>query len=175
MSNFAPYMGHVGKILLLMSILRNRLTSNQVHQLKICNNVSSGIDQRKHQSSSSPRLLCAVNSPVTGEFPAQMASNAENVSIWWRHHASTPLLYHKKVLVSIERCPRVFSSQPFHYNHDPPLWSIHRGNKFHSTMISIRCPTTHQAWLLPVTHEWFGHNMNQSGLLSKTNIKAVAQ
>ena len=30
--------------------------------------------------------LCAGNSPVTGEFPAQMASNAENVSIWWRHH-----------------------------------------------------------------------------------------
>ena len=23
----------------------------------------------------------------TGEFPAQMASNAENASIWWRHHA----------------------------------------------------------------------------------------
>ena len=22
----------------------------------------------------------------TGEFPAQRASNAENVSIWWRHH-----------------------------------------------------------------------------------------
>ena len=30
--------------------------------------------------------LCAGNSPVTGEFPAQMASNAENISIWWRHH-----------------------------------------------------------------------------------------
>ena len=30
--------------------------------------------------------LCVGNSPVTGEFPAQMASNAENVSIWWRHH-----------------------------------------------------------------------------------------
>ena len=26
------------------------------------------------------------NSPGTGEFPAQMASNAENVSIWWRRH-----------------------------------------------------------------------------------------
>ena len=25
------------------------------------------------------------NSPVNGEFPAQLASNAENVSIWWRH------------------------------------------------------------------------------------------
>ena len=30
--------------------------------------------------------LCAGNSTVTSEFPAQMASNAENVSIWWRHH-----------------------------------------------------------------------------------------
>ena len=26
------------------------------------------------------------NPPVTGEFPSQRASNAENVSIWWRHH-----------------------------------------------------------------------------------------
>ena len=25
----------------------------------------------------------------TGEFPAQMVSNAENVSIWWRHHGKT--------------------------------------------------------------------------------------
>ena len=23
---------------------------------------------------------------MTSEFPAQMASNTENVSIWWRHH-----------------------------------------------------------------------------------------
>ena len=30
--------------------------------------------------------LCEGNSPMTGEFPAQRASNAENVSIWWRHH-----------------------------------------------------------------------------------------
>ena len=30
--------------------------------------------------------ICAGNSPGTGEFPAQMASYAENVSIWWRHH-----------------------------------------------------------------------------------------
>ena len=32
--------------------------------------------------------LCAGNSPVPGEFPAQMASNAEIVSIWWRHRVS---------------------------------------------------------------------------------------
>ena len=30
--------------------------------------------------------LCVGNSPVAGEFPAQMANNAENVSTWWRHH-----------------------------------------------------------------------------------------
>ena len=30
--------------------------------------------------------LCAGNSPMTGEIPAQMASYVENVSIWWRHH-----------------------------------------------------------------------------------------
>ena len=30
--------------------------------------------------------LCAGNSPGTGEFPAQMTSNAENAFICWRHH-----------------------------------------------------------------------------------------
>ena len=30
--------------------------------------------------------LFAGNSPGTGEFPAQRANDAENVSIWWRHH-----------------------------------------------------------------------------------------
>ena len=40
--------------------------------------------------------LCAGNSPGTGEFPAQTASNAENVSIWWRHHAHR-LLQHTKI------------------------------------------------------------------------------
>ena len=30
--------------------------------------------------------LCEGNSPVTGEFPTQRATNAEIFSIWWRHH-----------------------------------------------------------------------------------------
>ena len=29
--------------------------------------------------------LCVRNSPMAGEFSAQIASNAENVYIWWRH------------------------------------------------------------------------------------------
>ena len=44
----------------------------------------------RHRSKKTSKLrvtgLCVGNSPGTGEFPAQMASNAENVSIWWRHH-----------------------------------------------------------------------------------------
>ena len=45
--------------------------------------------RRRSKKTSKLRVtgLCRGNSPVTGEFPAQMASNAENVSIWWRHHA----------------------------------------------------------------------------------------
>ena len=49
--------------------------------------VYSGGDQRKDQSSASLAFWVG-NSPMTGEFPAQMASNAQNVSIWWRHHKS---------------------------------------------------------------------------------------
>ena len=40
--------------------------------------------------------LCAWNSLVTGEFPAQMASNVQNVFIWWRHHGLTRWMWNKK-------------------------------------------------------------------------------
>ena len=40
----------------------------------------------RHRSKETKKLrvagLCEGNSPVTGEFPAQRASKAENVSIW---------------------------------------------------------------------------------------------
>ena len=38
-------------------------------------------------------VLCARNSSVTDEFSAQMAINAENVSIWWRHHGCMPVIH----------------------------------------------------------------------------------
>ena len=45
--------------------------------------------RRRSKKTSKLRVtgLCEGNSPVTGEFPAQRASNPQNVSIWWRHHA----------------------------------------------------------------------------------------
>ena len=65
-----------------------RAMASQITSLTInYSTIHSGADQRKHLSSVS--LAFVGNSPVTGEFPAQMASNAENVSIWWRHHDMT--------------------------------------------------------------------------------------
>ena len=47
--------------------------------------VYSGADKKK---TSKLRVtgLCTGTSPGTGEFPAQMASDAEKVSLWSRHH-----------------------------------------------------------------------------------------
>ena len=47
--------------------------------------------------------LCEGNSSVTSEFPSQRASNAKNVSIWWRHH----------------ECPRKYRI------YSPVAWLIH--------------------------------------------------
>ena len=67
----------------IMSEIASQITSLTI----VYSTVLSGADQSKHQSSTSLTGLCVGNSPVTGEFPAQMARNAENISIWWRHHA----------------------------------------------------------------------------------------
>ena len=45
--------------------------------------------------------LCVGNSPLTGEFPTQMASNTENVSIWWRHHGTCPMSYNTPLRTEI--------------------------------------------------------------------------
>ena len=56
------------------------------HQPRGC--LLNRLFRRKSKKTSKLRVtgLCAGNSPGTGEFSAQMASYAENVSIWWRHH-----------------------------------------------------------------------------------------
>ena len=62
--------------------------------------------RRRSKKTSKLRVpgLCVGNSSVTDDFPAQMASNTENVSIWWRHHtewgvmASDLLRFKMKVL-----------------------------------------------------------------------------
>ena len=41
----------------------------------------------RRRSKKTPKL-CVTGLCGPGEFPAQRTSNAENVSIWWRHHAA---------------------------------------------------------------------------------------
>ena len=45
----------------------------------------------RHRSKKTSKLrvsgLCEGNPPVAGGFPSQRAGNAEDVSIWWHHHA----------------------------------------------------------------------------------------
>ena len=65
----------------IMSAMASQITNITI----VYSTVYSGANQRKHQSSTSLAFVMG-NSPVTGEFAAQRASNADNVSIWWCHH-----------------------------------------------------------------------------------------
>ena len=62
---------------------RDGVANHQPHEC-----VLNSLFRRRSKKTSKLRVtcLCEGNSPVTGDFPAQMASDAENVSIWWRHH-----------------------------------------------------------------------------------------
>ena len=51
--------------------------------------------------------LCEGNPPVTDGFPSQRASNAENVSIWWRHHELDHCFVSR---VQARHCPFLFPS-----------------------------------------------------------------
>ena len=62
---------------------QDRVSNHQPHDCLL-----NRLFRRRSEKISKLRVtgLCVGNSPETGEFPAQMASYAENVSIWWRHH-----------------------------------------------------------------------------------------
>ena len=95
---------------LVASYFKTNLDSGDLHRLAApalglalqwCHNERDGVsDHRrlgglfsrlfKRRSKETSKLhvtgLCAGNSPVTGEFPSQRTSNAENVFMWCRHH-----------------------------------------------------------------------------------------
>ena len=62
---------------------RDSVSNHQPHDCLL-----NRLFRRRSKKTSQLRVtgLCVGNSLGTGGFPAQMASNAENVSIWWRHH-----------------------------------------------------------------------------------------
>ena len=71
---------------------RNSVSKDQPHDCLL-----NHLFTRRSKKTSKLRVtgFCAGNSPETGEFPAQRASNAENSSIWRRHHVLRPAVYVK--------------------------------------------------------------------------------
>ena len=113
--------------------------------------------------------LCEGNSAVTGEFPSQRASNAENVFIWLRHHVEKPCVYFVRshggcvfvqniprfkglVIISLTRNLSWFNPQPSvllhrHWgNHTiapvPPVkqhWTTNWSNEQNRSSNNIKC------------------------------------
>ena len=113
---------------------------------------------RRSKKTSKPLVtgLCAGNSHMTGEFPAQRASNAENVSIWWRHHVW--ITVHLKEYTpdsSLVLYIIMVSSQPIHpylsRQYCSGLFYWHLGNRIYDCSILIK-----QSWriLVNVSHEY---------------------
>ena len=90
-----PYYGYP------VAVRLHQIMVGKKYSLQWCNNGHNGVPNHqphdcslnhlfRHRSEKTSKLrvtgLCAENSPVTGEFPAQRSSNAEDISIWWRHH-----------------------------------------------------------------------------------------
>ena len=53
--------------------------------------------------------LCEGNQLVTGGFPSQRASTAENISIWWNHHGDGPPVFFRvfcRSFISADSCHR---------------------------------------------------------------------
>ena len=61
-------------------VLMSEMVSQIASPTIIYSTIYSRTDQRKHKSSASLAFEMGIH-------PAQRASNAENVSIWWRRHA----------------------------------------------------------------------------------------
>ena len=67
-----------------MDIIAFLITSNSTGHL-------SSVEAHIKETIKAPRHWPLQGNPsVTGGFPSQRVSNAENVSIWWRHHDSGP-------------------------------------------------------------------------------------
>ena len=73
--------------------------------------------RRRSKKTSKLRVtgLCEGNPPVTGGFPSQRASNAENASIWWRHHEHTRLSPRHNTSMASDNLMYYFLAMPVWY------------------------------------------------------------
>ena len=82
LQNKISWTTHASKTLLWRHNGHHGISKHQPHDCLL-----RRLFRRRSEKTSKLRVtgLCTRNSPVTSEFPTQMASNAENISSRWRH------------------------------------------------------------------------------------------
>ena len=80
---------HYGDV--IMGAIASQITSLTIAY----STVYSEADQRKHQSSASLAFVCGIHRGLVNS----PHSNAENVSIWWRHHDSAIIIIVRDMFV----------------------------------------------------------------------------
>ena len=80
--SFDDYISHYNGV--IMGMIASQITGLTI--------VYSMVYFRRRSKKTSKLPVTGLSAGIslgTGEFPVQMASNAENVSIWWRHHGKS--------------------------------------------------------------------------------------
>ena len=101
--------------------------------------------------------LCAGNSPLTGEFPAQSTGNAKNVFIWWRHHDIQITLINRKPPFSRRTYMRYLtkmSQTNCHYSPNP--------NVAHFPLRNVRFSLSTMKWYSTAWWSTFRWNVTSS-------------
>ena len=110
------FLTHWGYVILALTLQWRHYKHDGVSNHQPLDCLLNLLFRRRSNKTSKLRVtgLYEGNSPVTGEFPAQRANNAENVSIWWRHH--DPSIWYSHALL---RCGCIIILSGI-------MWSIHR-------------------------------------------------
>ena len=85
-TGYSIHLMQLAAVRITLQWCHNELDGVSNHQPHVCSLKRLFRWRSKNTSKFRVNGLCEANSPVTGEIPAQKASNAENVSICWRRH-----------------------------------------------------------------------------------------
>ena len=139
----------------IMSAMASRITSPAI----VYSTVYSGSDQRKLQCSTS----LAFVRPFTGEFPAQKASNAENVSTWWSHHDTGNLFSHSPAYYWCDLI--IFSWSP----HVLREVTLHKTRFLSLAKILLTWEEGRKRILITYLLSWFFYHCKNSGVFKHLN------
>ena len=130
--------------------------------------------RRRSKKTSKLRVtgLCVVNSPVTGEFPAQRDSNAENVSVWWRHHVDNVTHLPRSewsIVQTVRSYPERNESSPERWSHYImyTIWSFNQPSQEIQSWLYRKIFGFQTTSFIPTANALFMFNINKSSLVSR--------